>query len=181
MLTDNDVFAELKRRADAGELEPNEPLFKGDTSPLDVETLTGVESTLGHQLPSLLFRIYSEVQNGGFGDSYGFLGLVGGPKTKTNSTQLVCGKRTANLIQTTNTGIGRGTYCPSDISAVLCTIALTAKRKLGQSCCLSPTHMKTMNRGDDAFFTFCPSLTAYFDVWLRGDDMWEAFPPQPMA
>ena len=34
---------------------------------------------------------------------------------------------------------------------------------------------------DDAFFAFCPSLNAYFDVWLRGGDLWETFPPQLLA
>ncbi len=181
MLTENDVFAELKRRADAGDLKPNEPLFKGDTSPLEPSTLSKVESTLGHRLPPLLFRIYSEIQNGGFGDSYGFLGLVGGPKNEDKLDAIDLWKA----------------YCQPDpddefwnwpkhllpIGHLGCAMyhCVDCTTTTGTIVLFEPNPHEDDEPWNDAFFTFCPSLVEYFDVWLRGDDLWETFPPQPMA
>ena len=41
-------------------------------------TLEEAESRLGFKLPILLRRLYLEVGNGGFGPSYGLLGISGG-------------------------------------------------------------------------------------------------------
>jgi hypothetical protein len=46
--------------------------------PASVEVVAHFEAELGHSLPSLLRRLYLEVANGGFGPSYGVLGLDGG-------------------------------------------------------------------------------------------------------
>ena len=125
MISDNDIFAELKRRSDAGELAPNEPLFEGDTAPLDLKTLADVESTLGNKLPPLLFRIYSEIRNGGFGDSYGFLGLVGGPKNEDKLDAIGLWKAYCEPDPDDEYWAWPHIYCQSGILDVRCTTALT--------------------------------------------------------
>ncbi|QDU54135.1 SMI1/KNR4 family protein [Aeoliella mucimassa] len=181
MSTDHDVFVALKRRADAGELKTDEPLLKGDTSPLDVQTLAAVEATLGRPLPSLLFRIYSEIQNGGFGDSYGFLGLVGGPTNEFNLDAIglwkACCEPNPNddfwdwpkhLLPIGH--LGCGMYHCIDCSTQAGAIVL-----------FEPNPHEDEEPWDDAFFAVCPSLADYLDTWLRGENIWEVFPPQPIA
>ena len=78
MLTESEILSELKRRKAAGQLRPDDPFLKGDTSPLSEQAIVAAETRLGFGVPKLLRAIYGEVSNGGFGDSYGFLGLIGG-------------------------------------------------------------------------------------------------------
>ncbi len=52
--------------------------------PLDRTTLSQFEKSVGYHLPPLLQRMYCEVANGGFGESYGLIGLVGGARDDTN-------------------------------------------------------------------------------------------------
>ncbi|MGV9598607.1 SMI1/KNR4 family protein [Streptosporangium sandarakinum] len=46
--------------------------------PISHEDLRACEQRIGHELPDLLRRVYTEVSNGGFGPSYSLLGLPPG-------------------------------------------------------------------------------------------------------
>jgi len=76
------LIKELIRRRDAGELTSGmDPLAKLPR-PLPRSQVQVASEAIGHNLPELLSRIYTEVANGGFGDSYGLLGLIGGPRNE---------------------------------------------------------------------------------------------------
>ena len=67
------LIDELKKAALRGELKAD-----GKYRPLSEEQMVTAEFELGFKLPDVLRRIYTEVANGGFGQSYGLLGLKGG-------------------------------------------------------------------------------------------------------
>jgi hypothetical protein len=46
--------------------------------PANPECIARAEAVIGHRLPPLLVRLYSEVGNGGFGPDYGLLGIGDG-------------------------------------------------------------------------------------------------------
>lgn len=73
-----DVINELNNLKRKGTLMSEEPHFKGDFTPLSHEQILEIETALGFSLPILLKRVYTEIANGGFGPSYGLLGLKGG-------------------------------------------------------------------------------------------------------
>ena len=83
MTADDKIIAELIRRRDSGDLLSNMSSAKRLPKPLSLVKLAAVEETLGLPLPQLLTRVYTNVANGGFGDSYGFLGLIGGAKNES--------------------------------------------------------------------------------------------------
>ncbi|WP_329250458.1 SMI1/KNR4 family protein [Actinoallomurus sp. NBC_01490] len=51
---------------------PHEPPYP----PVTVPELLAAERQMGRQLPDLLRRLYTEVANGGFGPTYGILGII---------------------------------------------------------------------------------------------------------
>lgn len=82
MPDDDDLIERLKARIEAGhgldriarELERREV----PSPPASVADIEATERLLDAPLPPLLRRIYHEVANGGFGPSYGLLGVHGG-------------------------------------------------------------------------------------------------------
>ncbi len=80
------------RRRDAGELTSDMLPLAKLPRPLTQSKIQSVSKTIGHNLPKLLSRIYTEVANGGFGDSYGLLGLIGGPKNEAGFDALTLWK-----------------------------------------------------------------------------------------
>lgn len=67
----------LEERARDGELA-NDELPAPIAPPVSQRTVTATERQLGFPLPDLLRLIYRQIGNGGFGPSYGILGLIGG-------------------------------------------------------------------------------------------------------
>jgi hypothetical protein len=73
-----DLIAELLERRRASGLKADHVLFKADFAPLQKVEIEAAEARLGFTLPSSIRRVYGEIANGGFGPSYGLLGLSGG-------------------------------------------------------------------------------------------------------
>jgi len=59
--------------------------------------MTSAEVAIGHPLPRLLRRLYTEVGNGGFGPGYGLLGLEGGHSDDTGATAISARKEWESL------------------------------------------------------------------------------------
>lgn len=167
MLTDNEIInALLKRRRD-GVLQPNEPSLEGDIAPLTEATVAYAEERLGFRLPLLLRRIYTEVANGGFGDSYGFLGLVGGPVNEDglDAVSLYLSYRQVDpddehwswphgLLPLGYLGCAmyRCVKCDEPAAPIVW---------------YEPNQHEDGQPWEDAFFPFCSSLNEYLSAWLR--------------
>jgi SMI1 / KNR4 family (SUKH-1) len=55
--------------------------------PASVELVRDAEQRMGFRLPSLLARLYTEIENGGFGPGYGLYGLEGGLESEYGGDQ----------------------------------------------------------------------------------------------
>ena len=175
MRTESEIVTELKRRKENGNLSADDSLLKGDTSPLPVDTVATVETRLGIKLPPLLQKIYTDVANGGFGESYGLLGLVGGPLNED-------GLDSASLYETHREAD------PSDELWVWPT-GLLPVCHLGCAMyhCVQcdgdnfpivwfePNPHEDGESWDTSFIPFCSSLNEYISAWIDDVDLWAKF------
>ncbi len=173
MRSDAKLVAELIRRRDADELiadlSPEVRLPK----PLSGAKIATVENAIGRKLPSLLVRIYNEVANGGFGDSYGLLGLVGGPKNEAGFDTLRLWKQMQKPDPDDELWKWREYLLP--IGQLGCGMyhCIDCRSKTGKIVLFEPNPHCEGEAWDDAFFPFCSSLNKLFSVWLDGGDVWE--------
>jgi hypothetical protein len=75
----------LQEKACDGELASDE-LAAPIPPPVSPRTVDATERQLGFPLPELLRQLYLEIGNGGFGPSYGVLGLKGGATDEQGNT-----------------------------------------------------------------------------------------------
>jgi len=144
--------------------------------PVNRDVLTLAEGRLGFELPTLLRRIYTEVANGGFGPSYGLLGIYGGAtnEDKRDSTDLYELFREVDpqdrywrwperLLPIGH--LGCAMFCCADCSSDAMPIVL-----------FEPNPHTDGEPWDDCFIPFAESLNDWLAAWLDGNagDMFEA-------
>ena len=174
MATDQAIVDELLLRKKAGTLKADASDERCKIRPLSNEQITKAESQLGFPLPSLVRRVYSEVANGGFGDSYGLLGLIGGPKNESgfDAIKLLLSFRKpdpddrfwrwpAGLLPIGHSGCGMY-HC------------VDCKSKRGKIILFEPNPHEDGGSWRDAFFPFSPSFNKLMSDWLEGKDLWGA-------
>ncbi len=171
-----DIITRLLERKAAGNLGRKDPEFEASaTPPLTPHMLTRAEEDLGFSLPPLLRRIYTEVANGGFGYSYGLLGLLAGPRDDEDrdAVQLYLDSRDIDpddphwqwphgLLPIADLGCNM-------LHCVQCT------RPDAPVVLFDPNAHERSEPWDDAFFPSAPSLVAYFEAWLDGKDLLDTF------
>ena len=173
MRTESQILFELKGRKAAGELKADfSGRLKGDAIPLSERDIAAAESRLSFRLPPLLRAIYGEVANGGFGEAYGFLGLVGGPLNENglDSVSLYESYREADpadeywhwpegLLPVCHLGCGmyQCVQCLDDALPVIW---------------FEPNPHEEATPWDDSFIPFSPSLREYLSAWLDGVNLW---------
>ena len=172
MRAESQILLELERRKAAGKLRADDSLLKGDTTPLSDQDIAAAESRLGFRLPRLLRAIYREISNGGFGESYGFLGLVGGALNEDglDSVSLYESYRQADpddahwswpegLLPVCQLGCAmyHCVQCLDDASPVVW---------------FEPNPHEQGSSWDRSFIRFSPSLREYLSAWLDGVDLW---------
>jgi len=172
MRTDFEILTELAARKASGTLVANDSYLKGDTTPLGKKTIIDIETRLGFQLPPLLAAIYGDITNGGFGDSYGFLGLSGGPLNED-------GMDAVSLYETYRESdpdddhwhwpeglvpichLGCAMYhcvqCTDDSAPIIW---------------FEPNPHEDEGPWDDSFIPFCPTLSEYLSAWIDDTDLW---------
>lgn len=172
MRTEAEVLSELRRRKAAGRLRADTSYPKAGTAPLGEREFAAAESRLGFRLPRLLRAIYGEISNGGFGESYGALGLVGGPANERgqDSVSLYESYREADpgdehwlwpegLLPVFHLGCGMY-HCVQCLDESLPVVWF------------EPNPHSDGEPWDDSFIPFCPSLREYLSEWLDGVDLW---------
>lgn len=175
MASDETLLAELIRRRDSGELRSNMPNVTRLPKPLAPDKIVTAETTIGHPLPLLLARIYTEVANGGFGDSYGFLGLIGGPKNESGLDAMRLWKSLMKPDPEDRFWRWRQHLLPVGHLGCGMYHCIDCKTKNGKIVLFEPNPHEDGRSWNDAFFPFCPSLNKYLTVWLDGGDVWQAF------
>lgn len=172
MQTDSDILAELKNRKAAGTLVADDSFLKGDTTPLSSEKIADSETRLGFKLPPLLRKIYLEVSNGGFGDSYGLLGLTNGPLNEDglDSVSLFESYReTDPSDEYWHWPDGLLPVCHLGCAMYHC---VQCSDEGAPIVWFEPNPHEDGEPWDDSFIPFCSSLSGYFSAWLGGIDLW---------
>ena len=174
MRTDSQIFDELMSRRKASALFNLDSRLEGDTTPLSETALESAEQRFGCELPSLLRRIYCDVSNGGFGDSYGFLGLVGGPVNED-------GLDAISLYESYKQPDpdddhwewpdGLLPLCHLGCAMYHCVDCTNTDSPI---IWFEPNPHEQGESWDDSFFPFCDSLAKYLNAWLDGVDLWDS-------
>jgi hypothetical protein len=171
MRTESQILSELKKRKATGELKADSLLLESDMAPLSKQVIAAAESRLGFRLPQLLSAIYTEISNGGFGQSYGFLSLIGGDLNKRqDSVSLYESYRQTDpddeywhwpegLLPVCDLGCGmyHCVQCLDDTMPVVW---------------FEPNPHGEGEPWDSSFIPFAPSLREYLSAWLDGVDLW---------
>jgi hypothetical protein len=172
MRTDAQIIAELKRRKTDGTLAASNSFLGGDSTPLDEKAITIAESRLGFALPPLLRAIYRDVSNGGFGDSYGFLGLINGPRNEDglDAVSLYEAYRLSDPSDKNwNWPKGLLPLCHLGCAMYHCVQCDDAHSPIVW---FEPNPHEDEGPWDDSFIPFCPSFNEYLSAWLDGVDLW---------
>jgi hypothetical protein len=176
ILSDDELIAELNGRRKAGQqLCADSPHFKADFAPLSKASVVKAEKRLGFQLPTLLRRLYTEVANGGFGYSYGLLGLSGGMLNEDDNdavSQYLMYRKPdpddpywqwpSSLLPAMHLGCAmyHCIQCDSNAAAVTW---------------FEPNPHCDGETWDTSFIPFAPTLAEYLSVWLSGSDVFDYF------
>ena len=172
MRSESQILLELKRRKADGKLRADNSYLEGDTTPLNDEAIAAAESRLGFSLPPLLRAVYREVSNGGFGESYGFLGLIGGPLNEDglDSVALYELYREADPNdEFWNWPEGLLPVCHLGCAMYHCVQCLDETSPV---IWFEPNPHEQTSPWDDSFIPFAPSLRLYLSAWLDGVDLW---------
>ena len=171
MRSDSDILLELAARKSAGTLVANDAYLKGDTTPL-ADSIVDAESRLGFHLPPLLASVYRDVSNGGFGDSYGFLGLVGGPLNEDGMDAISLYE--ANRESDPNDEYwywpeGLIPICHLGCAMYHCVQCGNADAEVVW---FEPNPHEDEEPWDDSFIPFCSTFSEYLSAWLDDVDLW---------
>lgn len=155
-------------------------------SPLSPKEMTKAEAALGFALPALLYRLYSEVGNGGWGPGYGMEPLYQvAAQREEDRKQLVTvvtraqyfrehKPELASLIQVADWGCAISSWVDTrhpDLPVLRCDPNLDdetldqAVRLMGQEPEANPYHFFNAWRE-------CDSLHAWLWAWVDGADLW---------
>ena len=117
--------------------------------------------------------MYTEVANGGFGDSYGLLGLIGGPKNESGHDAVRLWKEFRKPDPEDELWKWREELLP--IGHLGCGMyhCIDCRSKPGRIVLFEPNPHCEGESWEDAFFPFCSSLNRLFSCWLDGGDVWE--------
>jgi hypothetical protein len=175
--SDDEIVLELLNRKKLGTLKAETIRDDGfDTvcrrRPLDQTTVSAVEKILGYNLPPLLQRMYCEVANGGFGESYGLIGLVGGARDDTNRDvqQLLRDFRKPDKDDPKwkwSEGLLPAFYV--GCAMYLC---VDCRNSEGRVWLFEPNNHEDGRSWKNSFIPFSPSLRKMMDDWLDREDLW---------
>lgn len=169
------LIDELKNLQAAGKLLSEEPLFKGDFTPLTQEHIAEIETLFHFRLPSLLKAVYTEVSNGGFGPSYGLMGLSGGMLNESgrDAVSLYLNFRESRpddpywnwpekLLPLGH--LGCGMYCCLDCSQEKMPVVW-----------FEPNPHEDGQPWDDSYFDLIDSFEAWIFAYIDGEDLFQKF------
>ncbi|SDQ85813.1 SMI1/KNR4 family protein [Pseudoxanthomonas sp. CF125] len=171
----DELIAELKERKAAASLYADDSLLGGLAPPLSLSEIELAEASLGFKLPDSLRRIYSEVANGGFGYSYGLLGLNGGPRNEDG--QDAVGLYMTYRESDPDDPLWQWPFGLLPIGHLGCAMfhCIDCSDPAGAVVWFEPNPHEPGQSWSDSFIPFAPSLVTYFQAWLDGKDLFEVF------
>jgi SMI1 / KNR4 family (SUKH-1) len=170
-----DPIAALTLRQAQGILSADEAHLGGDLRCLSEREVRLAEARLGFKLPPLLYRLYTEISNGGFGYSYGFLGLLGGMLNEDKNDAV-----TQYLLYRQEDPDDPHWRWPEGllpIGHLGCAMyhCIQCDNPDGPIVWFEPNPHEDEDSWDSSFIPFAPSLSAYIEAWISGKDLFEVF------
>ena len=145
--------------------------------PVRAKSLTAVEAIVGHKLPPLLERLYSEVGNGGFGPDYGLLGIDGGAGNER-------GQDAISLYQTFRVPDERDPlwrWPPGLLPLVHCGcgmfLCVDCSSSDGKVVWFEPNPHESGQPWDDSFIPLTCDLGQLMTAWVDGESWYDRFIP----
>ncbi len=175
MHSDSEIIELLLSRKKAGLLNPDDPLLQGNNAPLSSDKIAEAETKLEFELPPLLHRIYSEIANGGFGESYGFLGLLGGPLNEDGDdavTLYLNAHRADPEDKYWNWPTGLLPIVHLGCAMFQCVQCNDPNLPV---IWFEPNVHDFRETWEKSFIPFSPSLSSYISAWLNEEDLWAEF------
>ena len=148
-------------------------------APVSSDVIAKAEQHLGFRLPASLTEIYTRVGNGGFGPSYGLLGLVGGAVNESGEDAVSLYERFRKLDpDDPHWRWPEGLLPVGHLGcAMYACVDCTSER--GPVIWFEPNPHTDGESWDDSFFRLADSMTAWLEAWLDGgdDELFEAASP----
>jgi hypothetical protein len=175
--SDNEIIIELLIRRKQGTLKAETIRDDGfgtvcRRKPLDQTSVPTFEQTLGYALPPLLRRMYCEVANGGFGESYGLIGLFGGARDDTNRDvqQLLRDFRKPD--KDDPKWKWPDGLIPAFYAGCAMYLCVDCRNSNGRVWLFEPNNHEDGRSWKNSFIPFSPSLGKMMDDWLNREDLW---------
>lgn len=168
-----DLVAELVKRKLAGTLTADDPYFKGDFTPLPPRDIDLAEKELGFLLTPLLRRIFSEVSNGGFGPSYGMLGLRGGMQNEDGGDAVTLYSGLRQTDPNDSYWMWPVGLLPLGHLGCAMYLCIDCTKPEGPVVWFEPNPHEIGKSWSDSFFPLADSTEAWLFAWLDGEDLFE--------
>ena len=172
MRTDPQIIDELAQRKTRDRLVPDQSLLAGDTQTISMKSIHNAEKRLGFEIPKLLVEIYTKIANGGFGESYGLLGLIGGPVNED-------GLDAVSLCESYREPDPTDEYWkwPEKLLPIChlgCAMyhCVQCDEKKSPIILFEPNPHEEDEPWDNSFIPFCESLNHYMSAWIDDVDLW---------
>lgn len=171
--SEDEIIIELLSRKEAGTLKEDGFDKICRRMPLDESAVLEVERTLGYSLPTLLKRMYCEVANGGYGESYGLIGLVGGARDDTNRDV----HKLLRDFQKPDKDDPKWKW-PDGLLPVFhlgCAmyLCIDCRSRKGRVVLFEPNNHVDGRSWKNSFMPFSASLRKMISDWLDGKDLWK--------
>ncbi len=141
--------------------------------PIDTERIEVAERALGFHLPALLVEIFTTVGNGGFGPSYGLLGLQEGAldDLQRNALGVYASFRTPDP----NDPLWNWPEQLLPIGQLGCAMyaCVDCSSNVGPVVWFEPNPHEDGNPWDDSFIALAPSLNDWLSSWLAGEGVFD--------
>jgi hypothetical protein len=130
---------------------------------------------LSFELPPLLQRIYTEVANGGFGYSYGFLGLSGGMENEDGNDAVL--QYLMYRKPDPDDPLWKWPDALLPIGHLGCAMyhCVQCMHMNAPVVWFEPNPHELGQSWDSSFIPFAPSLAEYLSAWLSGTDLFDYF------
>jgi hypothetical protein len=168
-----DLIVELLTRKRSGKLIADEPLFEGDFSPISSSELQIAETQLGFSVTPLLKQIYTEVGNGGFGPSYGLLGLRGGMKNEDGQDAVALYHSYCEFDPEDTLWKWPSRLLPLAHLGCAMYLCVDCTSSEGPIIWFEPNPHEVGNSWADSFIPLADSTENWLLSWLRGEDLFE--------
>lgn len=144
--------------------------------PATLASIANDEQTLGFALPPLLKQLYLTIGNGGWGPSYGLLGLIGSEdEDSRTAVSEYMARRGSTLSEISSDPSWHWPERMLPICDWGCAIfsCIDCSKPKFAMMAFDPGHHKDGGDWSDAFFSEDLTFEGWIELWVEGHDLWQ--------